>query len=179
MLGAQPVTTAIGATADHLAQLPAVLSDLDIAIESEEAVQIVGVVARACRSSRPWSAAIEAVAAEIHAVAQAAGPGRAEVEAFAAELAERLFGYALATYLDREKPVVGHLFTLFGIIEDERAGRDARRPGPRAPRRCAWTDSARSCTTRSPSLAPALRMGYGRTSTGSCSCSGWPSSSAA
>ena len=60
---------------------------------------------------------MDVLAARIEAVAQSAGPGRAEVEAFAAELAERLFGFALAGYLDVHRPVVGHLFTLLGVIE--------------------------------------------------------------
>ena len=61
--------------------------------------------------------AIEVLAARIEEVAQSAGPGREEVEAFAAELAERLFEFALAGYLDVHRPVVGHLFTIFGVIE--------------------------------------------------------------
>src|SRR5438093_794014 len=85
VLGAQRVSEAIGAVADALAELPGVLSDLADAIASGDAVEMAHVGGRAVPIVQSVTAAIDAVAAEVAAAAEAAGPGRAEVEAFAAE----------------------------------------------------------------------------------------------
>lgn len=117
VLGAQAVKTAITAAADALGGLPGVLSDLAAAMDARDALQIATAVRTATPIIEAVSAAVDGASDAITAAAQSAGPGQAEVEAFAAELAQRLFGYALVTYLERQKPIAGHLLTLFGIIE--------------------------------------------------------------
>ncbi|MDQ3763212.1 MAG: hypothetical protein M3460_16690 [Actinomycetota bacterium] len=117
VLGDQAVTAALSTAADQLTGLPAALSVLAEAIEAGDSIRIAEAVARAAPIVQATSAAIGAVAARIGSITNSGGPARDELEAFAAELAERLFGYLVATYLDRHRPVVGHLFTLFGIIE--------------------------------------------------------------
>jgi Family of unknown function (DUF6603) len=117
VLSAQPVADAVDTAADALADLPDALAELAAAAEADDTVRLVAAIARVTPLVEAVVRAIDAVGAQIDSVAQGAGPGRAEVEAFAAELPERLFGYAVAGYLDRARPVVGHLFTLFGVIE--------------------------------------------------------------
>jgi hypothetical protein len=128
VLGEQAVETAIGAAAAALGELPGVLSDLAAAIKAQDALQIATALAAATPIIKSVSAAIDGGSDAIRAAAQAAGPGRAEVEAFATELAQRLFGYALATHLEREKPVAGHLLTLVGIIESSPQAATAATP---------------------------------------------------
>src|SRR5262249_10934524 len=86
-------------------------------IGSGDTLDIARAGGRAVSSVQAATAAIDALAAGVHAAAGAAGPAQVEVEAFAAELLERLFGFALASYLERNKPIIGHLFTLLGTIE--------------------------------------------------------------
>ena len=69
------------------------------------------------RSFESVTAAIDTLASEVEAAAAAAGPDGAEVESFAAELAERVFGFALASHLERSRPVLGQVLRLLGIIE--------------------------------------------------------------
>jgi len=117
VLVAQPVITAIRDVADELSNLPPVLTELAAAIEAEDAVRIGSAVARAVPIVRATVVAIDVLSTRIDSIAAAAGSGQAEVEAFAAELPERLFGFVLASYLDGEQPMIGQLFTLFGVIE--------------------------------------------------------------
>jgi len=117
VLGAQGVQTAIAAAANALGELPDVLPELAAAIDARDGLRIAGAVAAMTPIVLAVNTAVDRVADAIEAAAQAAGPGRADVETFAAELAQRLFGYGLATYLEQRKPLAGHLLKLFGILE--------------------------------------------------------------
>ena len=117
LLAAQEVNDAVEEAADALGRLPDALGALAEAIEAGDPIRVATALGEAAPLVQAVATAVDVLAARIEAVAQSAGPSRAEVEAFAAELAERLFGFALAGYLDVHRPVVGHLFTLLGVIE--------------------------------------------------------------
>ena len=117
LLAAQEVNDAVDDAADALGRLPDALGALAEAVEEGDPILVATAVGAAAPLVQAVATAVDVLAARIEAVAQSAGPDRAEVEAFAAELAERLFGFALAGYLDVHGPVVGHLFTLLGVIE--------------------------------------------------------------
>ena len=57
------------------------------------------------------------LATAINAAASTAGPGQAEVEAFAAELPVRLIGYLVANYLAANHPVISGVGLLLGLLE--------------------------------------------------------------
>ena len=95
VLGSPGVGTAIEQAADALAALPDALAELAGALESADPVEIAQAGSRALPLVDTATAAIEAIGAGI----EAAAGGDHEIEAFAAELAERLFGFALAIYL--------------------------------------------------------------------------------
>lgn len=128
VLGEQAVETAIRAAADAIAELPSLLPRLADAIDAGDAVQITTAVAATAPIIKAVAATIDGVSTAIRAAGQTAGSARVELEAFAAELAQRLFGYALVTYLEREKLVAGHLLTLVGIIESSPQAATAATP---------------------------------------------------
>ncbi|WIX99852.1 hypothetical protein QRX60_38245 [Amycolatopsis mongoliensis] len=117
VLGAQAVQNAVGGTATALSTLPRVVTDLAAAIDAHDTARITAAVAAAAPMVRSVATAVDVVSTAITAAARTAGPSRAEVEAFAAELAQRLFGFALITYLEDRKPVAGYLLGLLGILE--------------------------------------------------------------
>ncbi|WP_372660213.1 DUF6603 domain-containing protein [Amycolatopsis kentuckyensis] len=117
VLGAQAVQNAVGGAATALSTLPRVVDDLAAAIDARDTARITAAVAAVTPIVKSVATAVDVVSTAITAAAQTAGPGRAEVEAFAAELAQRLFGFALITYLEDRKPVAGYLLGLLGILE--------------------------------------------------------------
>jgi hypothetical protein len=117
VLGVQAVGDAAGQAASALGDLPEALADLATAVEAGDGLRIAAAVGETAPILAAFQGAVEAVAGAVRAAAAQAGPGRAEVEAFAAELAQRLFGYALATYLEQAKPLAGHLLKFLGVLE--------------------------------------------------------------
>ncbi|MGW4523641.1 DUF6603 domain-containing protein [Amycolatopsis sp. NPDC004378] len=117
VLGAQAVQTAVGGAATALSSLPRVVDDLAAAIDARDTARISAAVAAAAPIVKAVATAVDVVSTAITAAARAAGPGQAEVEAFAAELAQRLFGFALITYLEDRIPVAGYLLGLLGVLE--------------------------------------------------------------
>ena len=113
VLGSPGVAAAIEQAAEALAALPDALADLAGALESADPEEIARAGAQAVPLVDTASTAIDTIGAGIEAAAN----GDGEVEAFAAELAERLVGFALAIYLERRRPLVAHLFLLLGILE--------------------------------------------------------------
>jgi hypothetical protein len=117
VLAVEGVEDAVEAAADAVGRLPDALGELGEAIEAGDAIRIGAALGEAMPLVEAVAGAVDTLSARVREVAGSAGPGAAEVEAFAAELAERLFGFALAGYLDEQRPVIGHLFTLLGVIE--------------------------------------------------------------
>lgn len=117
VLAAAPVTSAVANVVGELDDLPPLAVDLADAIEAEQAVAIASATAAAAAGIAEVVDAARTLADAIDAMAGTAGGAGAELTAFAAELPERLMGFALATYLQRHQPVLGGLATLFGIVE--------------------------------------------------------------
>jgi hypothetical protein len=117
VLAAQPVRAAVEGAATALSGLPRSLSDLVAAIEARDAGRIAESVAAVGSLIKTVAAGVDVVSGAIRAAAAAAGPNRAEVEAFAGELAERLFGFALITYLEDRKPIAANILELIGVLE--------------------------------------------------------------
>lgn len=117
VLGEQAVQTALQSTADALAQLPDVIADLETALADQDATHIAEAVAVAVLVVQAVTRAMDTVANAVRSAAPGAGSAQAEVEGFASELVQRLAGYALANYLDRERPIASHLMILLGVIE--------------------------------------------------------------
>ncbi|WP_433519485.1 DUF6603 domain-containing protein [Nonomuraea sp. CA-143628] len=117
VLAAQSVRNAVEGAATALSGLPRSLSDLAAAIEAEDVDRIAESVAAISKLVTTVADAVGVVAGAIRAAAAAAGPNRAEVEAFAGELPERLFGFALITYLQDRKPIVANVLELIGVLE--------------------------------------------------------------
>ncbi|MEU6198300.1 DUF6603 domain-containing protein [Streptomyces sp. NPDC047061] len=117
VLGAQAVQTAIGDTATALSALPRVVTDLAAAIDSRDTARIATAVAATAQVIKSVTTAIDVVSTAIRAGAQAAGSRQAEVEAFAAEVGQRLLGFALATYLEEQIPMAGYSLELLGVLE--------------------------------------------------------------
>ncbi|UOZ03055.1 DUF6603 domain-containing protein [Amycolatopsis sp. WQ 127309] len=117
VLGTQAVGTAIGGAATSLSALSGVVPELAAAIDARDAGRVTAAVAAVARIVESVAAAVDVVSGAIRTAARTAGTHQAEVEAFAAELAQRLFGFALATYLEAQKPMAGYTLELLGIIE--------------------------------------------------------------
>ncbi|MGA5454649.1 DUF6603 domain-containing protein [Streptomyces umbrinus] len=117
VLGAQAVQTAIGDTATALSALPRVVTDLAAAIDSRDTARIATAVAAATQTIKSVTTAIDVVSTAVRAAARTAGPRQAEVEAFAAEVGQRLLGFALATYLEDQKPMAAYSLELLGVLE--------------------------------------------------------------
>ncbi|WP_405969214.1 hypothetical protein OG496_01610 [Streptomyces sp. NBC_00988] len=117
VLGAQAVQTAIGDTATALSALPRVVTDLAAAIDSRDTARIATAVAATAQIIKAVTTAIDVVSTAVRAAARTAGPRQAEVEAFAAEVGQRLLGFALATYLEDQKPMAGYSLELLGVLE--------------------------------------------------------------
>ena len=117
VLAAGDVTQAIGDVADELDDLPAAITALADAVEDEDVTAIIGALGDLTPLLSSVVEAIGAIGDAVDAAGAAAGADRAEVEAFAAELAERLLGYTISTYLIRERPVVAGVAGLLGVIE--------------------------------------------------------------
>lgn len=117
VLGTPGVLAAVGDAVGHLDDLPPRIASLADAIESEDVEGIVAGLAALAPIVKAVVAAVDAIGSAIDVVASGAGPARAELEAFAVALPERLVGYVLSTYLEREHPVLSSTFGLLGIIE--------------------------------------------------------------
>jgi hypothetical protein len=117
VLAAPQVATELGQAATAIGGLGPVISDLVAGITDEDGIAIAAAVARATPIVNDTIEAFDTVATAIEAAAAAAGPGRPEVEAFAAQLPERLLGYLVASYLERSRPLVAGVAALLGIIE--------------------------------------------------------------
>jgi len=117
VLGEQAVQTAVEQAADAIARLPDVIAEFEAAIQAQDAIRTAEAVTTAVPVVQAVTTATDSMSSAVRAAAAGAGAARAEVEAFAGELWQRLAGYALATYLDRERPVISHLMLLLGIIE--------------------------------------------------------------
>ncbi len=117
VLAAQAVGNAVEGAATALSGLPRSLSDLAAAIEADDAGRIAESVAAVGSLIKTVAAGVDVVSGAVRAAAATAGPNRAEVEAFAGELAERLFGFALITYLEDRKPIAANVLELIGVLE--------------------------------------------------------------
>jgi len=117
VLAAQPVRNAIEGAATALSGLPRSLSDLAAAIDARDAGRIAESVAAVGSLIKAVATAVDVVSGAVRTAAATAGPNRAEVEAFAGEFAQRLFGFALITYLEERKPIAANVLGLIGVLE--------------------------------------------------------------
>jgi hypothetical protein len=117
VLGQQTVQSAIEQTADALAELPDAVAALDTAVADSDAARIHEAITTAVPLVQAVMSAMGAVSDAVRSAAAGAGNARAEVEVFAEELVQRLAGYTLADYLDRERPTASHLMILLGVIQ--------------------------------------------------------------
>lgn len=115
VLAAPGVVTALGDAVDELAELPPKVTALADAIDDEDVGAIVAAIAGLVPVIQSVITGVDAIATAVDSTASGAASG--EIEAFATELPERLVGYVIATYLDREHPVVSGVAGLLGIIE--------------------------------------------------------------
>ncbi len=126
VLQAPGVVGAIGDTVDELVLLPPKVVALADAIDDEDVVAIVTAISGLVPVIQAVVAAVDAISDAVDAAASGAASG--EIEAFATELPERLIGYVIATYLDREHPVVSGIAGLLGIIEQTAVPATANAP---------------------------------------------------
>lgn len=126
VLQAPGVVGAIGDTVDELVLLPPKVVALGDAIDDEDVAAIVAAISGLVPVIQAVIAAVDAISDAVDAAASGAATG--EIEAFAAELPERLIGYVIASYLDREHPVVSGIAGLLGIIEQTAVPATANAP---------------------------------------------------
>ncbi len=115
VLGSPGVTSSTTAAITALTQLPPKVAALADAIDDEDVGRIVSAVADALPVIRAVIDAIDNIADAV--AAASSGTASAEIQSFAIELPERLVGYLISTYLEREQPVVSGVAALLGIIE--------------------------------------------------------------
>ncbi len=115
VLAAPGVVDAIGDTVDELEELPDQIEALVAAIDDENLTEIVAAAQDLFPTIKQVVETIDTIADAVDAAASGAASG--EIQAFAAQLPERLVGYVLATYVERSQPVIAGVATLLGIIE--------------------------------------------------------------
>jgi hypothetical protein len=128
VLGAAGVRTRLAAAATEAGRLPAVIDDLSAAIEADDVVAIVGALGRAAPIVRAVVSAVDEIGTAVNTAAASTGAARTEVEAFAAQLPERLIGYVVATYLEASHAVIGGVGGLLGIVENTPVAATAHAP---------------------------------------------------
>ena len=128
VLAAPGVTSRLADGAREAGRLPPVIDDLAEAIADEDAVAIVAAVGQAAPIVSAVVSAIGAVADAVDTAAAGAGSARAEIEAFAAELPERLLGYVVSSYLHTSHPVIAGVGGLLGIVESTPVGATSNAP---------------------------------------------------
>jgi hypothetical protein len=126
VLAASGVVTAIGNTVTELTELPPKVVALADALDAQDVAQIVAAAKEMFPTIQGVIATIEKIAEAVDAAATGAASG--EIQVFAAELPDRLVGYVLATYLDREQPVIHGVASLLGIIETTAVAATAAAP---------------------------------------------------
>ncbi len=134
VLGAPGVIAAVGDTVEELDDLPPRIEALADAIETENVEAIVAALGALAPLVQAVVAAVGALGSAVDAAASGAGPARAELEAFAAALPERLVGYVVSTYLEREHSVLSSTFGLLGIVELTEHAATAHAPAHVEPR---------------------------------------------
>ncbi|MFI7582062.1 DUF6603 domain-containing protein [Kocuria kalidii] len=118
VLGVSEVSSAISAAATQAGNLGPKVTALSTAIEAEDVSGIVSGIRDLVPVVQAVITAIDAIADAVDAAAgAAAAAARSEIEAFAEELPSRLVGYLVATYLEREHPVISGAAGLLGILE--------------------------------------------------------------
>jgi hypothetical protein len=116
VLAAPGVVNAIRDTVTQVSGLPPLIDRLANALDDPDNVSgIVNAAQAVFPTIKGVVTTIEAIATATDAAATGAASG--EIQAFAAALPQRLLGYLIATYLDREQPVVHGVASLLGIIE--------------------------------------------------------------
>jgi hypothetical protein len=128
VLGTPVVASRIADAAREAGKLPDLIDELADAIDDEDAVAITTAVARMTPAVILVVQAVGAVADAIDTAAAGGGSARTEIEAFAADLPERLLGYVVASYLQASYPVVAGVAGLLGIVESTPVAATATAP---------------------------------------------------
>jgi uncharacterized protein DUF6603 len=101
------------AAADLVALIPSLVDAA--AAEDLEALAVIG--AEVSVTVIRLGASVDALAGAISAAAGAAGPLRAELEAWAAQLPEALAHHLMVTYVEMQRPLLARLLALAGIVD--------------------------------------------------------------
>jgi hypothetical protein len=111
------VVTATTRVVTKVGELAPQIPDLAEAIENQDLDEIKRIVQEATPVVQDLATSVKDLADAVDAVAGSVGTAGPEIEAFAAELPERLFGYLIAVHLERTTPTLHDLAVLLGIIE--------------------------------------------------------------
>ena len=127
VLGAAGVMDAIGDTATAVGELP------DKIDGPRRRHQLRGTLPRSWLALAALTPIIASVTTSVDRIADAvdgaaSGSASAEIQAFATALPERLVGYLLAHYLERQHPVVAGVAELLGLLERNAAAATAAAP---------------------------------------------------
>src|SRR6266566_5987917 len=110
--------TALGNAIQDAEDLPPVVEELVQAIQAEDTGRITAAALAIITDAAKLAQALDTIATQLSAVAGSlAGVDAAEAAAFAAQLVERLLGYAIIEYLFYNHPVVLNLLALAGLVE--------------------------------------------------------------
>ena len=112
-----PFATALQNAATAGTQLPALISQIENAIESGDTGQILTAASSLIDTIKTLIQSLDVIAGELPAAAAAAGVDAAEAGEFATQLVEKLLSYTIVRYLEGYHLAVLYLLTLTGIVD--------------------------------------------------------------
>lgn len=115
MTATTEVVAKVAALIPHIPELTSAIADKDLG-------EIKRIVEVATPIVKELSTAVQALADTIESIAGSVNANTAQLQAFAAELPERLFGNLLSVHLERESPTVYDLALLLGLVEVTHVG---------------------------------------------------------
>lgn len=113
----QQVVNAAQQGAAAATQLPPLIVSLTVAIQNEDVVEIIQKGVDTLDQAKSVIQAAEAMAGTLPAALNAVGVDGGNAATFAAQFAERLFGYALIRFLETEHPVLLASLAAVGVLE--------------------------------------------------------------
>jgi hypothetical protein len=111
------VGTATSEVVQKVSRLVPHIPDLAAAIDEEDLGEIGRILETAAPAVADLVRAVRQLGSAIDAAAGSVGGARAEIQAFASELPQRVFGYLLSVHLEETNPTLHDLAVLFGLIE--------------------------------------------------------------
>jgi hypothetical protein len=124
-------TAALNTAANAAAELPPLIRTLIQAVENEDVAQILRTATDIIDKIRQLIPALDTIATQLNGVGPTLpGMVAAEVQAFAANLPERLLHYVILTYLEKYYPIFFQSLQFLGIAErsPQAGGGDATHP---------------------------------------------------